>query len=391
MERIYSNSQNEKKIDWTAVEGVISLYNKHFNTFSSKALLHLSFWAIYYILQWLYVCAQFSLSLVPASIFAFRNVLLSISSFYLLIYLFIPYLLLRKRYILFILSCLSLFWIDSIINYLLAKFINQYISIENPVIMSNMKRISGYSLTYILSLENVTEMFWGVVYISSFPILLKLSFDFMISVNKKAQLERENLLLELNFLKSQLNPHFLFNALNNIYALSYKKDDRAIDLILQLSDLMRYTLYETNTELVSLEKEIAFLYNYIELERVRYNKQTNIEFITDYKESDIKNVNIAPLIFFNFIENAFKYGINSTIYHAWVKVFINFKNGTFVLKVINSYNNTATDEITIDKGIGGIGLENTKKRLSILYPGKHDLKIEKTNSTFEVLLSINLA
>ena len=385
-----NNNQNNKEADWKATETIIYLYNKYFSTTGAKNLLHIAFWAVFCFLQVLEVSLQYSFSLLPASIFAFRNTLYGIFPFYLLIYFFIPKILLKKKYILFLLACLFLFEISRIINYLLAVYINQYVNLQSPFVLSYVKSISGHPFFYIHSLQNVMEMFWATIYFSSVPVLLKLSFDFMVSVNKKAQLEKENLLLELNFLKSQLNPHFLFNALNNIYSLSYKKDDRASGMVLQLADLMRYTLYETNAKQVPLEKEILFVKNYVELERVRYNKQTGIELYTEYNEDEMKDITIAPLIFFNFIENAFKHGLNSTIDNAWVKIHIAFKNKTLLLKIENSYNEVRRIENSTKQAAGGIGIENTRKRLELLYPGKHSLEIDKTKLTYKILLSINL-
>jgi LytS/YehU family sensor histidine kinase len=274
----------------------------------------------------------------------------------------------------------------------------------NSLLTAYIKNAATYS--YMFSTKSIIEILLIVLNASSIPILSKLSFDFMISVNKKAklemekaklemekaQLEKENLLLELNFLKSQLNPHFLFNTLNNIYSLTYRKDDRASDMVLQLSDLLAYTLYEANAETIYLEKEITFLTNYIKLEKVRYNnKRTHIELNTDYNEDEIKDINIAPLLLFNFVENAFKYGLDSTVYDAWVKIFIGFKSKIFSLIVENSYNSAKTAGDVNKKYIGGIGIENTRKRLLLLYPDKHKLENVIAESTYKVFLTINLS
>jgi sensor histidine kinase YesM len=393
------NSQTEKSDDWGVTEKIIYLYEKHCNTLRSRIFLAITFWFIYFIFYIIIIKYDYSLSLLPSSIFALRNILIGICYFYLLTYISIPHFFLKKRFLAFAASLLILFFINSNTNYLCSYVIYHYIELRNSTLTIYVKKMEIYSLHYIFSIKNIIEMFIMAFYVASFPILFKLSFDFMISVNKKAklerekvQLEKENLLLELNLLKSQLNPHFLFNALNSIYSLSYHKDDRASGIILKLSDLLQYTLYEANTETVCLEREIIFLLNFIELERARNknNKHTSIELNTEFNEDEIKNVRIAPMLLFNFVENAFKHGLGSIIFNAWVKIFIGFKNKILSLSVKNSYNSAKTADGFNKEYVGGIGIENTRKRLLLLYPDKHKLEIVIAESTYKVLLTINL-
>ncbi|MBE9598617.1 sensor histidine kinase [Pedobacter sp. MC2016-24] len=220
---------------------------------------------------------------------------------------------------------------------------------------------------------------------------VKILFDLSRLYNKtlniqkqKATLEIQNINIEKDFLKAQLNPHFLFNTLNNLYSLSLKKDDLVPEVILNLSDTMSYTLYESNTEKVPLSKEMEFIKNYLELEKMRYTGDKNIQFEFP-SNSACAGFYIAPLLTFTFIENAFKYGLKSKI-GALFRLSIKMEKRCFCFEIENDFDPSLT------KGdFGGIGLENAKKRLQLLYPNKHELQIQHTANSFKVSLQIDLA
>ncbi|MGN6800854.1 MAG: sensor histidine kinase [Ginsengibacter sp.] len=188
--------------------------------------------------------------------------------------------------------------------------------------------------------------------------------------------------MERDFLKAQLNPHFLFNTLNSIYALTLRKDDQAPRVITQLSEMMRYTLYESDSQLVPLEKELNYINNYVKLERTRYKQNANI--VCEIDDSQVDGHLIAPLLTFTFIENAFKYGLKDRK-NGFVRLFISFEGNTFNFLI----GNDKTEQLKKTE-YGGIGLQNAKKRLQLLYPGKHSLLIKDEGDTFTVELSINL-
>jgi two-component system LytT family sensor kinase len=200
---------------------------------------------------------------------------------------------------------------------------------------------------------------------------------------QKNNLEIQNINIEKDFLKAQLNPHFLFNTLNNLYSLSLKKDDLAPQVILNLSDTMSYTLYESNTEKVPLYKEMEFMSNYVALEKMRYSGDKNIIFEFP-DESACSGFYIAPLLTFTFIENAFKYGLKSKN-AGFLKLSVQIKQGCFYFEIENDI--ADTHEKTT---LGGIGLENAQKRLQLLYPGKHDLQIRNVENHFKVSLKLDL-
>jgi LytS/YehU family sensor histidine kinase len=202
------------------------------------------------------------------------------------------------------------------------------------------------------------------------------------SEKKRAGLKIEKLNLEKDFLKTQLNPHFLFNTLNNLYGLALRADSQTPEMISQLAEMMRYTLYESNAEKVPIDKELAYLKNYVMLEKRRYKADTEIIFNID--DGQLDGQIIAPLLTFTFVENGFKYGLKSKN-ERFLKISIFIKNDTFYFSILND-----KEEKKIANEFGGIGLLNTKKRLELIYPGKHKLKIEDLGKSFHVSMMINL-
>jgi two-component system LytT family sensor kinase len=198
------------------------------------------------------------------------------------------------------------------------------------------------------------------------------------------EMEKEKTLTELKALKSQVNPHFLFNSLNNIYGLSRKSSPVLPDVILKLSGLLRYIIYETDTELISLQKEIDIMNDYIGLQRLRSPADEKIEFTVLGEPGNYK---IAPLIFFPFIENSFKHGIKGGAKDAFIKIKIEITGAVINFEIENSKGKSAENEIP---GYKGIGIENVKKRLELIYPSNHILKISVTNDIFKVLLQVQL-
>lgn len=198
-----------------------------------------------------------------------------------------------------------------------------------------------------------------------------------------SELKSENLNSELKFLRSQINPHFLFNALNNIYSLSVMKSEKTPDNILKLSDMLRYIIYDCNADRVPLEKELNYIRNYIDLQKLKDDKITNIE--VDFDEVDTKSM-IAPMIFIPFIENSFKHSKIEDLEQGWIKMEMKHTNGDLLFELSNS---TSSQEFTKDK-VGGVGLENVKRRLELLYPEKHELQIESADKSFSVSLKLLL-
>ncbi|MFN0276882.1 MAG: sensor histidine kinase [Chitinophagales bacterium] len=224
--------------------------------------------------------------------------------------------------------------------------------------------------------------FLQVVIVTAIPLSLKFMRRFYRLQDEKSNLEKLNTNLELNYLKSQLNPHFLFNSLNNIYSLALQKSDKAPEMIIKLSDLMRYMLYDCNVEKIELTKEISFMKNYIDLEKIRHGNNVDIQFII---EGATNEKNIPPLLLIPFVENAFKHGVNAQMGKSWVKFYLSVQNNTLSF---TSENNKPFKSEAIPHKTGGIGIENVKKRLELTYPGNYDLSLENKENIFSIKLQI---
>ena len=210
--------------------------------------------------------------------------------------------------------------------------------------------------------------------------------DWLKQQNIKKDLESKTLQSELNFLRSQINPHFLFNTLNSLYALTLKKSDFAPEIVLKLSEMMRYMLYECNEKTVSLLNEINYIRNYLELEKLRHGNKMDIKFDI---EGDFEAQRIAPLMLMPFIENSFKHGINNQISRGFVYLHIKIENSHLTMTLDNS--KTPFMPKIDTKKSGGIGLINVKRRLDILYPNHYTLDIEENPDTYRVNINIQLS
>lgn len=200
------------------------------------------------------------------------------------------------------------------------------------------------------------------------------------SAKLEKDLYQQNTKSEMDLLRSQINPHFLYNVLNNIYSLAYPKSTKAAQAVMKLSEIMRYSLSEANQKFVPLEKEIEYLQSYLSLEQMRYKDASFIEFNV---EGEIEDKVVAPMLFVPFVENAFKHGlINETI-----KISLKIEKNSLLFQVSNHYNKTSK----VSNG-SGIGLKNVKRRLELIYPEKHKLYVKEGSkaSIFNVSLQINL-
>ena len=190
---------------------------------------------------------------------------------------------------------------------------------------------------------------------------------------------------ELRHLKNQLNPHFLFNTLNNLYGLATVKSDKLPPLMLKLSELLRYSVYDTEQTFVQLEKELVYLENYVELEKIRLNKGVNIEF---NQSGDFSNKHIAPLMLIVFIENGFKHFSNKRNEQGFIKINLSVHENVLNLFVKNSIDPALYEE---NKKNNGIGLANVRKRLNMIYPNTYKLEINHQPNFYEVHLKIELS
>ncbi|MFP4557383.1 MAG: sensor histidine kinase [Bacteroidales bacterium] len=210
--------------------------------------------------------------------------------------------------------------------------------------------------------------------------------NWVVSEKKKQELIHEKLTAELNFLKTQLNPHFLFNVLNMAYSSASRKgDDQTADIIEKLSVLMRYMIYESNVDKIEVEKEIEFIRNYINLQKMRFSSDLPVT-VTFTVNGHYTGYRIAPLILIPFIENAFKYGVKLE-QNSEIQLAMNFQNGEMEFTARNSI---FRNRQPVGSKNSGIGIKNTQKRLNILYPAKHILSITDNGMEFMVKLLLNL-
>ncbi len=224
----------------------------------------------------------------------------------------------------------------------------------------------------------------GGTTIGGFAAAIKLVKVWYLKQAAYQRVEREKLQAELQLLKSQVHPHFLFNTLNNLYALTLRRADSSPAVVLKLSELLRYMLYDCNAPEVDLEKEIAFMKNYIGLEQLRYGDRLDmsVQILGDYPHKSI-----APLLLVPFLENAFKHGTSEQLEQAWMHVELSVQGTTLKFKLINSREATEHDE----SYVGGIGMQNVRKRLQLLYPDRYDLRVVAQAETFMVILTLELS
>lgn len=228
----------------------------------------------------------------------------------------------------------------------------------------------------LLRVETNFVLFCATVFIS---LALKIN-------NRWQESEKQKLDAELSLLKAQINPHFLFNTLNSIYTLAVKKSDLTADAIVKLSGMMRYVITEAQAEYVSLEKEIMYVSNYIELQKIRLGNTAAIEFETDVQCTDEHLIQIAPLVLIPFVENAFKYGVNPEE-PSLIRILLTLDEQTLSL---STYNRIFAMPHTAEDTSSGLGIANVRKRLELMYPQRHFLEITRTSSDFTVQLSLRL-
>ncbi|PSK88866.1 sensor histidine kinase [Taibaiella chishuiensis] len=213
-------------------------------------------------------------------------------------------------------------------------------------------------------------------------------YDQQRNLTRFQQVFTDKLQAETNFLKTQINPHFLFNTLNNIYSLALRQSDDAPVIARQLKELTQYMLHDCMQDMVPLAGEVNFLKNYVSLEQLR-NKQDDVD-IQLHVDGDTGDKEIAPLLLVNFIENAFKHGVKSGISHAFVKISLLIMDETLSMEITNSRPSVQETPGLAVKEAGGIGIRNVRRRLEILYPGRHRLRINQSRQEYTVHLNIEL-
>ncbi len=283
-------------------------------------------------------------------------------------YLLIPRLLYRKRYFLFAICLLTLVIVSSIIK------------------MNIIGRVLNSSPLYNWSQDIKARVYDNVIphlFLVIAGAAIKLMFDYGKLQQRMAETAREKAEAELSFLKSQINPHFLFNSLNSVYFLIDKSNTAARETLHKFSEMLRYQLYEANGDKIPVEKEIQYLKDYMDLQQLRKDEKYAVSFSC---APSVRGFNIEPLLLVSFVENAFKHISHHSDKTNFVRVDMQYENSTLIFSVENS----KEKQPSIDRP-GGIGLSNVRRRLELLYPGKHDLVISNQDDLFTVHLNIRLS
>jgi hypothetical protein len=367
--------------------------NNLFGSFKIKILLHLLAWAILlglpvFFIKRLQVGNDFIW-------FHYINTLISGLIFYSNYLVLVPrffFSIRRYKYFLLVLVLIGLFYfVSDISNELIYKYIPGTANIDKVDIRpEEMTQKPGpppgerFFSRPPFRQRHIFNYTFNSLFIVFFSLGLKV-LERQAQIEKaQKEMEKERLNSELAFLKNQISPHFFFNTLNNIYSLISINADDSKKAVLKLSKLMRYLLYESEQGNTHLSNEIDFMNNYIDLMRLRMTEKINLSVSFPEKYDDI---NIPPLLFVPFIENAFKHGISNRE-KSFIEISMLAGGDSITFRCVNSLIKIKEESEAFHSGIG---LENVSKRLSLLFPGRHDLKINKTDSLFEVLLYINFA
>lgn len=227
------------------------------------------------------------------------------------------------------------------------------------------------------------NVFWTTSSFILFTSLMKFTMDRFVLEGEKKNLENEKLNAELNYLKAQINPHFLFNTLHNLNYLTQAKSDQASEVIVKLSNIMRYMIYESDKKLVPLANEIAYIKDYLDLEKIRLNKDFDLTF--DISAVD-QNVEIPPLILIPFVENAFKHGVSDANAQSRIYIRLESTDAELVFHIENSLNPHGV----VDTERSGFGLDNVKKRLDLSFNDQYALDIKPSDKSFSVTLKLTI-
>ncbi|MGO4773387.1 sensor histidine kinase [Flavobacterium sp. W22_SRS_FK3] len=296
---------------------------------------------------------------------------------YLNILVLMPYLVYQKKYILYITSVLIAIFLMVIL-----KFNLTYLFITHNVWPEGPETINTLTLNYTI------DMMMGELYVITFVTAIKITLDFLKEQRRVTDLEKSQLETELLFLKSQISPHFFFNTLNNIYALSVEKSNKTPKIVLKLSELMRYMLYETKSKRQTLENEILCIQNYLDLERIRNGERLEVNM---FISGDIHDKEISPVLLLTFVENAFKHGVNKNTGNVIIDINFDVKDDFLYFKISNPMPTITKHKDNFNTS-SGIGIENAKKRLELGY-NKNDYKLSFKNkkNIFVVKLTIKVS
>lgn len=352
------------------------------NWFFKYKIYHIPFWIAYHLL-WMVINMNGKFDdmihylfggIVPVKFIGY--IVFQATAVYFNLYYLIPKFLYPGKYKTYI------FWVLSTILFCSALIVSSYYLAPY---------ITGISFSQLYNKQ--PNQYFNLFSTAAFPstvgsmtlaMSVKLGKNWLNAEKKRLTLEKENLETELKYLKSQINPHFLFNTINSIFVLIHKNPDLASESLASFSEMLRYQLYECNDQEIPLSKELNFLENFIELETLRlYENQTELVFEIDHASA--QSSTIAPFMLLPFVENAFKHVSKGKDHKNFIRMQLAVKDRkTLEMCIENSKNNESVTEAS------GIGLKNVQRRLNLIYPNKHRLHIESDSQTFKIALTVEL-
>jgi two-component system, LytTR family, sensor kinase len=337
----------------------------------NRILFHASFWIIY-VLYYTLVFGSFDFKYPEISQEILIVLPVRMAATYFTLYILFRLFFYQKKYTLFIVG----FMVSAVVFSLLQNIVYHYI-----IFPAFYHKLTTESILYFPRLlKGIINIYFIVTVATTIKLLKKWYTD----EKYHQDVEKQRLEAELNLLKAQVHPHFLFNTLNNLYALTLKKSDKASEVVLKLSELLSYMLYECNVPKVQLDKELEMINNYISLEKLRYSDVLDIKIRVT---GDTRGINIAPMLILPFVENSFKHGASGSLTSPWIKIDVQIQDNFMVLKVANSKNGNKKTTNTYTEGIG---LKNVRRRLELLYTNLYDLQIKDENNIFQVILTLNV-
>ena len=359
--------------------------------FSNKLNFRLARHVIFWFCWWIFCSILYSYLPTPEVIPPVTRYLISITEAliflpvhmfvaYCMMYLLVPYLLIKGHYIYCIIGLCFLFLITGVLNAFLAPHVGQLRNlILNPVFHNPLpSRYAPSSFHY-----SIMAGLRGGITVGGLAAAIKLMKYWYIKEQRNLQLQKENSEAQLQLLKAQIHPHFLFNTMNNIYSFTQNTSPVAAKLVMGLSDLLRYILYAGNQTLVPLNKELKMLEDYITLEQARYDERLDVQLKFP---NNSEGLYITPLLLLPLVENCFKHGLSNMIEQPWISLRISLENNYMITKLVNG---KARGYVASNTTLG-IGLKNVQKRLELLYPQKHLFKITDEEEVFIVDLKVEL-
>lgn len=320
-------------------------------------------------LFWITVWQNHTLTLSRTMTVEFCYLLFIAGNYYFNVAYNVPKFMYRKKYVVFGASLTGGLLVGALLRTLLALYMNTHVFAPGHA-------APDVGTVFLQSLLNISV--WTVSLLAVYLTLEKIRFRTYVD-----SLEKEKTKNELDFLKAQFNPHFLFNSIHSIYGHIDKNNPTARNMLLTFSEMLRYQLYECNVDAIPVEREIGYIRNYTALQQIRKEEDLVVHLTLD---PEVRGFSIAPLLFIAFIENAFKYVSNHDDQENRVAISLKKQDGVLVFNTFNTKEKNPGRPLKDS----GIGVANVKRRLELLYPDKHDLSIEETDHTYQVTLKLVL-